>query len=69
MLGKIKGWFGSSKKKLLDSNEVLMNSLGLLAFLQWKSLDSNLDLEPLADWLHDKQNQDGSFGYTMVLLN
>jgi hypothetical protein len=62
--------FGNAKKQLTKSNEILYNSLALLAFTDdsaAEALGSRLELH--ADWLNAQANQDGSYALTLVNNN
>lgn len=43
------------------SGDTLVNSLGLLAFITAGAEGSQIDWDPLADWLFKQQKEDGSF--------
>uniref|UniRef100_A0A158PCV0 A2M domain-containing protein n=1 Tax=Angiostrongylus cantonensis TaxID=6313 RepID=A0A158PCV0_ANGCA len=43
------------------SGDVLVNSLGILAFVSAGAEGRNVDWDPLANWLYEQQLEDGSF--------
>ncbi|CAD6185284.1 unnamed protein product [Caenorhabditis auriculariae] len=49
---------GSRRSK---SGDIMVNSLGLLAFVTAGAEGSKIEWDPLADWLFKQQNEDGTF--------
>ncbi|CAB3399940.1 unnamed protein product [Caenorhabditis bovis] len=53
--------FDILSKKRRKSGDIMVNSLGLLAFLTAGADAQNIKWESLVDWIYRQQNEDGSF--------
>ncbi len=63
---QVTGIYGNARKQLQQANEVLINAMGLLAFVDSTKAGPQLPLAPLADWLHDQQRDDGTYVNLLV---
>ncbi|KAK6759265.1 hypothetical protein RB195_021086 [Necator americanus] len=52
-------YFNGAKRA--KSNDVLVNALGILAFVSVGAEGRNVDWDPLANWLYEQQFQDGTY--------
>ncbi|EYB91196.1 hypothetical protein Y032_0209g2106 [Ancylostoma ceylanicum] len=51
----------SSRARRMKSGDVLVNALGILAFVSPGAEGRNVDWDPLANWLYEQQLEDGSY--------
>ncbi|KAE9413543.1 hypothetical protein Angca_005158, partial [Angiostrongylus cantonensis] len=58
---KITSFTDASMTRKMKSGDVLVNSLGILAFVSAGAEGRNVDWDPLANWLYEQQLEDGSF--------
>lgn len=50
----------------MKSGDILVNSLGILAFVTPGAEGNTIEWDPLADWLYKQQNEDGTFQTALV---
>ncbi|PAV75114.1 hypothetical protein WR25_05468 isoform D [Diploscapter pachys] len=53
--------FDELQKRRTKSGDILVNSLGILAFVTPGAEGNRIEWDPLADWLYKQQNEDGTF--------
>ncbi|VDN31470.1 unnamed protein product [Cylicostephanus goldi] len=58
---KMSNFEESSLVRKMKSGDILVNSLGILAFVSPGAEGRDVDWDPLASWLYEQQSQDGTY--------